>query len=105
MPHNKIKYMVESYTKEQMMDIGSEFIEINASNNHNSVNVSRSFWRIDYCTGIAIFWSDKSEDVKDLIRYEGTAENYLKQRGCEDIQQEDDLGNRYTFRSVEEVKA
>jgi hypothetical protein len=94
---NDIKYVVEPYTRQQMMDINTEFVEVTAYE-HSDLEMPRSFWRIDYLTGIAIYWSDKYDDVQDLIRYAGTTENYLAQRGCENITQEDEMRNRFSFR-------
>ena len=94
---NDIKYVVEPYTRQQMMDINTEFVEVTA-HEHSDLEMPRSFWRIDYLTGIAIYWSDKYDDVQGLIRYAGTTENYLAQRGCENITQEDEMRNRFSFR-------
>src|SRR4249920_2820999 len=100
MSYNEIRYIVEPYTKQQMMDMDSEVVEMGATDERNEFDLDRAFWRIDYRTGIAIFWSDNSEDVEDLIRYAGTAQSYLKQRGCEDIIQENDARTRYTFKPI-----
>ena len=44
---NEIKYVVEPYTKQQMMDINTEFVEVTADE-HSDLEISRSFWRIDF---------------------------------------------------------
>ena len=48
MSNNEIRYIVEPYTKQQMMDMDSELVEMGATDERNEFDLDRAFWRIDY---------------------------------------------------------
>lgn len=82
-----------------------EYVEVGALPRQNYENESQKLWRVDYENGQARYWEEGSYDLEynnqDWIRYSGSIEDYLVERGCKNV--EEDFGdNRYTF---EEVKA
>jgi hypothetical protein len=79
-----------------------EYVEVGAEDKQNFMEEPALLWRIDYENGQAVYWEEGPSDLvynhEKWIRFSGSIEDYLIDRGCKNVQESS--GWKYTFKEV-----